>query len=238
MSKRPTTLPLPAAIDAAYLLLIAQLCLTLSKLAFGVLFVAEENVSINTDVKSLIIWALSILIVSMLFINIISCWKSTRSTFDELGYYPNSLLTSDVFILICFFFLNSTAAAPVNFMKKLTLEQTDINNYLNSIASLWEPMLPLLFFTSALLVLSYRSWNKSYIKEITESESSESAISKRLSQFEVFNSLYVSFAIVFAISGIVQILFDEFIMTIILLAIWIFFWCYINFNWFIKPPTS
>lgn len=237
MSEKSTLLPLPAAIDAAYLLLVGQLCISLSKLAFGLSYVAENNILISPSWESITVWSLSAIILVMLFINILSCWKSTRATFDEIGHYPNALLSSDIFILVAFFFLNSVAAAPINFMQSLTLDTPSIQKFVSDIERLWEPVIPLLFLSSSLLVFSYRNWNKAYLKEISKTASSEDANAQGL-LLEKFNSLYVLFGMLFIAFAVLQVLFDQFFMTISLVFVWVFFWLYINFSWLIWPPTE
>jgi hypothetical protein len=247
MADKTVSLPLPAAIDAAYLLLIGQLCLSLSRLAFGIVYVAENDLHLSPSATSLTIWSLCIAVVIMLFVNIVSCWKSTRSTFDEIGYYPNRLLTSDVFIIVSFFFLNTIAAAPLGFMENITLEADGIAKYLKDIERLWSPVLPLLFGSSALLVLSYRAWNKAYLAEKQticdahtgdQKTDAEAEIANLKPMLERFNSLYGFASILFLVFAVSQIAFDQFVMTVSFLVVWLIFWIYVNFNWLLSPPTE
>ena len=240
MSEKATSLPLPAAIDAAYLLLVGQLCVSLSKLGFAVAYVYENNIPINPSLESALIWILSGLITIMLFINILSCWRSTRSTFDEIGHYPNSMLTSDVLIIVSFFFLNSVAAAPLNFMQGLTLDTPSISKFLSDVQRLWEPVIPLLFISSAFLVLSYRAWNNAYYSalEKIEPKRDEKYLSDTKSGIYRFNSLYILFSILFILFSICQILFDQIYMTASFIFVWLIFWGYVNFSWILSPPTD
>lgn len=238
MADRTTLLPMPAAIDAAYLLLIGQLCLALSKLAFGAAYVTEHDLPIDLISRSSVIWGLSAVVVLMLFVNILSCWRSTRSTFEEIGHYPNELLTSDVMIIVAFFFLGSVASAPVGFMSSVTMDTPSITQFVQSLQNLWEPVVPLVFFASALLVLAYRSWNKSYLKVLREEEKDPEVINTKALALESFNSLYSFFAIVFTAFGVALLVFENDTLTVISLLVWVGYWAYINFFWMLKPPPE
>ena len=242
MSKE-VTLAVPQSIEAAYLVILGQVALLLSRVVFEVLSFLSIGNTLSLDLEAVAIIVIAVLFPLILLINVTSCWLTTRSTFDEFSEYPNSLFAWDVVMIVLFFtttnlvslaFLSGTNSQ--DFWAYLLNGGADQNN--TQIAELYAQVVgvvPLaVFFLCGLICLTYRAWNTRYVKEksrILNDQNSDA-------NFDKFNTILTAaffFQMFFAIASI-WLNDPGFLLAGV--GVWSLFWGWLNITWLLDSPLS
>lgn len=241
---REVTLAVPQSIEAAYLVIIGQVALLFSHIVFEVLsFIALGN-SVANDLRAIAVLLIALLFPFILMVNVVSCWLTTRSTFDEFEEYPNSLFAWDIIMIVLFF--STTNLVTLAFISGDTSQE--FWNYLlnaggsaqpinSALESLYKKVVnvvpPAVFFMCGLVCATYIAWNKTYLREKKRILNNEDD-----KDFEKINSILFGACAIQVAFCCFSIIFDAPGFLLASVLIWSSFWIWINITWLKDSPLS
>jgi hypothetical protein len=232
MSK--TSLTIPTAVENAYILLLGQTTLTISRISAHLLALKITGSYSSEDIFS-DIFLLSVSI--MMAVNILSGWMSCRDVVSRFNEYSNSLLTIDIVFLLVFFMMNNVLQFSLP-ASSSGLSASAANNAASAgeiAIRIYSPAI--IYLLSVLVAILYLSWNKVF-RGIATGEGLAKKVETQLNlrshnRFLCFSLLLQSILTLLAV-----IYPAETAVKFICLAFWVVIWLWLNAAWFITTPLK
>lgn len=230
-------LVIPTALETANILIMGQITLIYSNVLFQLASVPLRKL-VQVEGQGAFILAFVLAVPPILLINIISCWVSTRATFEEFEQYPNSLFMLDTFLLVLFFFINNLISFSVS--------PAQVTDHLAAIVTnspvgagggggrLAQSLPPFLYFVSGTVCLLYIAWNRQHEHERCNIDPAYCASPNMVAhnRFLLFAS-FLQFAI-----GVYSALSSDVASEGACLFAWAIIWGWLNTQWLITSPLS
>lgn len=244
--KHEITLAVPQAIDAANLIVIGQLAVLYSNVLFQLATAWLSGTSPDLNRDAWLVIVLVLLVPPIIFINILSGWVSTRSTFEEFEEYPNSIFMLDVLMVAVFFMMINIISFSVlpsgtsNYLSALIFSRTQSIASEQSAgvspleSSIVQVLPPFIYVCSGIILALYLAWNKYHALErekITGNEDRESGIVG-------FNFLLSTALIVHIFLSLVSMFVESVVVEFVCAIVWATMWLFLNGYWLVKSPLS
>jgi hypothetical protein len=229
-------LVIPTALEAANILIMGQITLIYSNVLFQLASIPLTTLVGVTGEQGFIL-ALVLVVPPILLINIVSCWASTRATFEEFEQYPNSLFLLDTFLLVLFFFMNnliSFSVTPSEGAHVAAIIADGAGAQAIGSRQLGQTLPPFLYFVSGLVCLLYVAWNNQHAKERCKILPSFCSGANMVAhnRFLIF-AAFLQFAV-----AVYSAISDSVSSEGACLVAWVVVWMWLNTQWLITSPLS
>jgi hypothetical protein len=232
-------LTIPTAVENAYILLLGQVTLIISR-AFMYLLPAYLSKNQNLKVDDIFTAIMLISVSLMMAVNILSGWMSCRDVLSRFSEYSNGLLTIDILFLLVFFMMNNIISVDASNILKSSISvgvsvTENSSPHLEAAIHAYAPFM--IYVLSIIVCLLYLWWNIKFMRLANESGQEKDAESQlNISSHNRFLCFATLIQLFLALISLV--LPTEGSVRMICLAVWVIVWGWLNFAWFLTTPTT
>lgn len=236
MSGPSSKLIVPTALEAANVLIIGQLTFLYANVLFELSSAFNQNgLAVRTPEQWVFVMAV-LTVPPVLLVNILSCWATTRETFEEFSEYPNSLFMIDTILLVLFFFINNIVARTIGSVDRASPihELFGAGPRERAGADMIDVLPPFLYVSSALICLVYIWWNREHRSERRKAQRDYSDAPNMVAHIRF---LFFAATLQIVLCG-VSLASSDAKSEAVCLAAWIVVWGWLNTQWLITSPLT